>query len=260
MRLDVFLFEKSLAKSRSYAGELIKKGLVEVDGRTVTKPAFEVDKALFDSIKVTGELFSFVGRGGMKLDSALSRFGIDACGMTAIDIGASTGGFTDCLLKRGAKKVYAVDCGHGQLDKTLLCDSRVVNMEGFNARNISPETVGEMCDIAVCDLSFISQTIVIKEIATVLKDGAVFVTLIKPQFECGRQAIGKGGIVKNKKDHEYACRKVIDFAKDSGFGCRDIALSPIKGGDGNTEFLALFQKGGETLVSEERIREVTRGD
>ena len=133
-------------------------------------------------------------------------------------------------------------------------------MEGFNARNISPETVGEMCDIAVCDLSFISQTLVIKEIATVLKEGAVFVTLIKPQFECGRQAIGKGGIVKNKKDHEYACRKVIDFAKDRGFGCRDIALSPIKGGDGNTEFLALFQKGGETLVSEERIREVTRGD
>ena len=257
MRLDVFLSSNALAKSRSYAQELIKKGLVTVDGKVITKASFEVND---EKVEVTGEAFSFVGRGGVKLDAALDAFSLDVDGLVALDVGASTGGFTDCLLKRGAAKVYAVDSGHGQLDEKLLCDKRVINMEGFNARDISPDTIGEECDAAVCDLSFISQTLVIKETCTVLKDGGIFVTLIKPQFECGRSALGKGGIIKDKKHFEAACLKVIKYAEGCGLGCMGLTVSPIKGGDGNTEFLAYFVKGGISSVTDKDIREVTMGD
>lgn len=253
MRLDVYLTEKGLAKSRSYAAELIKKGLVTADGKTVKKPSFDVTG---ENVQITGELYPFVGRGGVKLEGALDAFGIDVSGMCAIDVGASTGGFTDCLLRRGAKKVYAVDSGHGQLHESLLKDERVVNMEGFNARDISPETIKEKCQIAVCDLSFISQTYITENVFSVLCDGGAFVTLIKPQFECGREALSKGGIVKDKKYHAAALKKVSRHAEKCGFALLSVIKSPILGGDGNTEFLAFFKKGDGDAVSDKYIEEV----
>lgn len=249
MRLDVYLSENGLAKSRSYAAELIKNSRVCVGGKTVTKPSFEVGD---EAVTVTKELYSFVGRGGVKLDGALKRFGVDVKDFVCIDVGASTGGFTDCLLKRGAGKVYAVDSGHGQLDVSLLSNSRVISMEGFNARDISPETIGGMCDIAVCDLSFISQTYVIAQIASVLKDGGLFLSLIKPQFECGRAALCKGGIVKERKYHAEAIKKVSDFAVHCGFSCIALAPSEIYGGDGNREFTALFKKSDNAFPFDEK--------
>lgn len=256
MRLDLYLASSGLAKSRSYAGELIKKGLVTVDGKVITKPSFTVEG---EDVRVSGEIHHFVGRGGMKLEGALSAFAVDVTGFTVIDVGASTGGFTDCVLKRGAARVIAVDSGHGQLDPSLVNDKRVVNLEGFNARDISPETIGEICDMAVCDLSFISQTYIIDNVYSVLKDGGIFITLIKPQFECGKEALSKGGIVKDKKQHKKAVEKVLEFAKTTGFSAVDIMRSPIEGGDGNKEFLACFIKnGGESAVTERKIEEVTR--
>jgi len=256
MRLDLYLAASGLAKSRSYAGELIKKGLVTVDGKIITKPSFAVQG---EDVRVSGEIHPFVGRGGMKLEGALSAFAVDVAGFTVIDVGASTGGFTDCVLKRGAARVIAVDSGHGQLDTSLVNDKRVVNLEGFNARDISPETIGEICDMAVCDLSFISQTYIIDNVYSVLKDGGIFITLIKPQFECGKEALSKGGIVKDKKQHRKAVEKVLEFAKTSGFSAVDIMRSPIEGGDGNKEFLACFIKnGGLSAVTERKIEEVTR--
>jgi len=252
MRLDVYLYENKLAKSRSYASELIKNSLVTVDGKVIKKSSFEVTG---QTVKVTGELHGFVGRGGVKLDFALDSFGIDVSGMTAIDVGASTGGFTDCLLSRGAAKVYAVDIGHGQLDEKLLHDDRVVSMEGVNAKDISPDVIPEFCDIAVCDVSFISQTLVFSSVCSVLSDDAVFITLIKPQFECGRAALNKSGIVKDPLDHYRAIKKVISAAEGFGFAATALTASPVSGGDGNREFLVLFSHNGER-VTEDLIKEV----
>ncbi len=253
MRLDLYLATEGLAKSRSYAGELIKKGLVTVDGKVITKPSYSVEN---ESVSVSGEIHPFVGRGGVKLEGALAAFGINVSGLTVIDVGASTGGFTDCVLKRGACRVIAVDSGHGQLDASLVSDSRVQNMEGFNARDISPDTIDATCDIAVCDLSFISQTYIIKQVFSVLKEGGYFITLVKPQFECGKEALSKGGIVKDKKQHKKAIKKVIDFANEAGFRAIDLIRSPIEGGDGNREFLlCLVKQPGENILSDKKIEE-----
>lgn len=255
MRLDSYLSENGLAKSRSYASELIKKGLVTVDGKMVTKPSYEIHG---ESVQVCGEVHPFVGRGGLKLEGALVSFGIDVTDFTVIDVGASTGGFTDCLLKRGAKKVFAVDSGHGQLDPSLAADSRVINMEGFNARDISPEIIELMCDMAVCDLSFISQTYIINQVYSVLKDDGLFITLIKPQFECGREALSKGGIVRDKKQHRKAIEKIIQCSEEAGFSSAGLIKSPIEGGDGNKEFLMCFiKRSGISKVSVREIEEVT---
>ena len=254
MRLDVYLVENGFAKSRSYASELIKSSLVKVDGSVVTKPSYDVDGGI---VELTGELYPFVGRGGVKLDHALETFSIDVCGMCALDVGASTGGFTDCLLKRGARSVVALDSGHGQLAKKLADDDRVVNMEGFNAKDIGADTFDRSFDIAVCDVSFISQTLIAGGICEVLKTQGVFISLIKPQFECGRQALGKGGIVKDKKYHYGSVSRVISFCAGVGLVCENLTVSPVKGGDGNTEFLALFRKGAGIPISDDLVKEVT---
>ncbi|MBQ7669472.1 MAG: TlyA family RNA methyltransferase [Clostridia bacterium] len=241
MRLDVFLYENGMAKSRTYAAELIKNSLVSVDGVIVDKPSYDTDGT---GVKVLGDLYSFVGRGGVKLDYALDSFKIDVKEKIALDIGASTGGFTDCLLKRGAKAVYALDSGHGQLDVSLVNDPRVVNIEGFNAKDISPSAFENVrFDIAVCDVSFISQTIFLANLRTVLADNSVFITLIKPQFECGRAALGKNGIVRDKRFHLEAIKKVVASAESADLDFCRIVRSPISGGDGNTEFLAMFRTG-----------------
>lgn len=253
MRLDIYLAEQKLAKSRSRAATLIDGGFVTVNGIVVTKASYDVKED--DAVLVTGEEHGFVGRGGMKLDGALTRFSVDVTGLICADIGASTGGFTDCLLKRGAVKVYAADSGHGQLDESLVSDARVVNLEGVNARYLNRELIPEACGLAVCDLSFISQTLVIPAVREILGENGRYLALIKPQFECGRDAVGKGGIVKDKKQHTAAIRKVLASASENGLIPKKIMKSPIQGGDGNTEFLFLAEVGGLNTVTEQDIRE-----
>lgn len=254
MRLDVYLTENGLSKSRNKSRELIEAGLVRVGGVTVTKPSLNVSDT--DRVEVVGEVYPFVGRGGIKLDGALSKFGIDVKGMTAVDIGASSGGFTDCLLKRGAMKVYAVDSGADQLDETLKNDVRVVNIEHCNARNLDIATLGEFCDIAVADLSFISSTYIIPRLPLVLKDTGIYVGLIKPQFECGREAIGKNGIVRNTRYHRAAIMRVIESLESNGFGVLGVVRSDITGGDGNKEFLVHAVLGRTSCVTEKEIADI----
>ncbi len=254
MRLDVYLAQNALTKSRSRAVELISSGCVTVGGVTITKPSYNVDES-FD-VRVTESESSFVGRGGIKLEGALKKFNINAERKICADIGASTGGFTDCLLRRGAAHVYSIDSGHDQLARELREDDRVTNIEGFNARFLTQDTLPEKCDIVVSDLSFISQRLVIPAVKNIVKDGAVYILLIKPQFECGRAAVGKGGIVKDKKQHETAVRNVILCAAENGFAPRGIMKSPIKGGDGNTEFLFSSIFGGTGNITEKDIAEV----
>lgn len=256
MRLDVYLNNAGLAKSRSRAAELINGGYVTVGGKIVTKPSFDVEES--DDIAVVGEEHSFVGRGGMKLDAALERFAIDVSGLICADVGASTGGFTDCLLRRGAAHVYAVDSGHDQLDKILRNDERVTNIENCNARYLNSDIIQELCGCAVADLSFISQTLVIPAVRKILADNAVYVALIKPQFECGREAVGKGGIVKDKKQHTAAIRRVLSCAAENGLAPQKVMKSPIKGGDGNTEFLFYAIADGVNNVTEQDIAAAVR--
>ncbi len=239
MRLDVYLAEQGLAKSRSAARALIDAGLVTVNGAVAKKAAEPV--AGSDSVTVTGVVHPYVGRGGLKLAGALAVFGLSPEGLVCVDIGASTGGFTDCLLQAGAKHVYAVDVGTGQLDPSLVRDARVTNLEKTNARELSRELVPP-CDMAVTDVSFISQTLILSAAATVLTDGGVYVGLIKPQFECGPSALGKGGIVRSEKAREAAILRVADAASACGFACMGLAKSPITGGDGNEEFLFYAKK------------------
>lgn len=246
MRIDAFLADKGLAKSRSFAKTLIDDGYVKVNGNIVTKPSFNV--SVDDNVEVTGKPYEFVGRGGIKLDAALKSFNINVDGVTAVDIGASTGGFTHCLLLNGAKKVYAVDIGHDQLDASLVKDERVVNLEGINARYLTPDQLGEICDIAVSDISFISQTYVIPQIKDILSDNGVYIALIKPQFECGKSNLGKNGIVKDKKAIYDSVNKVINCAEHNGLGVVSLIMSPIEGGDGNREFLMLCKKGEKTVI------------
>lgn len=254
MRLDIYLTQSCNIKSRTKASELITSGAVLVNGKAITKPSFSVDE-LSDNVIVT-ETQKFVSRGGLKLEEALIKFDISVDGRICADIGASSGGFTDCLLQRGASHVYAIDAGHDQLDEKLRADSRVTNIEGMNARELSAETTSEHCDFAVCDLSFISQTLVIPALKNILNDNAELVSLIKPQFECGRAALGKNGIVKDRQQHIAAIRKVIASLRENGFAIQGVISSPIKGGDGNREFLVYAKRDGHDVFTEQNITEV----
>ncbi len=247
MRADVFLSSFGYAKSRSAAQSMISEGSVVINGKKIEKASENIDENAENSVQITAEQ-KFVGRGGYKLEYALEKFGVDVNGMTAIDVGASTGGFTDCLLQRGATKVFAVDSGADQLDASLASDPRVVNIEKYNARNLKSSDFDEKIDIAVMDVSFISQTLIIPSLSELLSDGAWFVSLIKPQFEVGRSAIGKKGIVKSPKDRINAVKSVVSFAEGFGFGCLGVAESVITGGDGNVEYVAAFRKGVKTEI------------
>ena len=254
MRLDLFLYEKGLAKSRSFAKTLISDGYVEVNNLIQKKPSYIVSDS--DVVKVTGCPYEYVSRGGLKLEAALNCFNIDVSGMTAVDIGASTGGFTHCLLLRGAKKVYAVDIGHDQLDNSLVNDCRVINLEGVNARYLATEDLGELCDMAVSDISFISQTYIIPRIKGILRANGIYVALIKPQFECGKSGLNKNGIVRDKKTRYDAVKKVIDCIIDNGLFVAELIKSPIEGGDGNIEFLVLCTQNPGNLITDNQIKEV----
>lgn len=256
MRADLFLSVTGKVKSRETAKKLIEAGGVTVDGKTVTKPSEEIDESFPHEVSVTLKE-KFVSRGGLKLEAALESFGIDVTGFTALDIGASTGGFTDCLLSRGASFVTAVDSGKGQLDPSLISDKRVRNIEKYNARELSADILPGCVDIVVMDVSFISQTLIIPSVVSVMKPDGYFVSLIKPQFEAGRAAVGKGGIVKSAEARLAAVTRVISSASEVGLLCTGLIVSPITGGDGNKEYLSCFVKNGEA-VEFETIKRIVR--
>ncbi len=241
MRLDVYLTSNGYAASRQRAKALISENCVSVNGKIITKSAFDVGEG--DKVDVSGDPIGYISRGALKLKAAFEAFNLDVQEKNAIDVGASTGGFTEYLLERGAKKVYAVDSGTEQLAKKLREDDRVVSMEKYNARNLSPLDFAEPIDIAVMDVSFISQTLIIPALASVMTDKSFFVSLIKPQFEAGREAVGKGGIVKSAVARAISVKKVIDCALNNCFSFCGLIKSPITGGDGNIEYLACFSRG-----------------
>ena len=244
MRADQFLFAHGLARSRTHAASLISSGVYIGEKRIEKASAPIPDDTPPESVRIV-DPSRYVSRGGLKLEEALSTFGLNVEGLTVLDIGASTGGFTDCLLKHGAGSVYALDVGHGQLASTLVSDPRVVNMEGINARTMTPALFPVRPDMAVTDVSFISQTLLFPAVSLVLPDHALFVSLVKPQFEAGKAAIGKNGIVKDRKVHETVLKRVTAAAADHDLTIRRLCPSPITGGDGNIEYLALFEKKGE---------------
>ena len=234
-RLDQLLFEHGYTESRERAKTTIMSGLVFVNGQRVDKPGTAVDPEA--AIEVRGEALPFVSRGGFKLDKALKVFPIDPSGKTCLDCGASTGGFTDVLLQHGAKKVYAVDVGYGQLAWKLRMDERVVNLERTNLRYITPEQIPEAIELAVMDVSFISIRLVIPAVRQLLTPGADYVCLIKPQFEAGREEVGKKGVVRDSAVHERVIQSILAFAPTEGFSVRGLDYSPIKGPEGNIEYL-----------------------
>ncbi|MBE6608002.1 MAG: TlyA family RNA methyltransferase [Ruminococcaceae bacterium] len=240
MRIDKYLFENGYAQSRQKAREIIEAGMVYIDKKQITKPSYDFDPEQKTPV-VTGKPYVYVSRGGVKLEKALEYFKIDVKDLTAADIGSSTGGFTDCLLRSGAKKVFAIDSGTDQLHESLRSDDRVVVMENFNARALSAGALGGKVDIAVCDLSFISQKYVYDPVNKILKEDGLFVSLIKPQFEAGREYLSKNGIVKDKKIHKKVIESLVNEAVKCNLYCEGVITSPIQGGDGNTEYLALFK-------------------
>ena len=244
-RLDQALLTRGLAESRSKAKAAIEAGAVTVNGKPVLKPAFSVEDS--DEVSVaTEKVCPYVSRGGLKLEYALDAFKISPMGKTAIDVGASTGGFTDCLLQRGALRVFAVDSGRMQLSEKLLYDPRVIAMEKYNARYLKSEDFFISPELAVMDVSFISQTLIHEALSNILQAGADFITLVKPQFECGRASLNKKGIVKDEKERLVAIEKVSKSAKGFGFSHIATVKSPILGGDGNIEYLAHFKKTRDT--------------
>ena len=241
MRIDVYLCDSGLCKSRTEAKKFIEAGAVSVSGKTVTKPSLDVDPAT-DEINIDKSSQKYVSRGGTKLEGALSAFGISPLGKVCIDVGASSGGFTDCLLQNGAASVVAVDSGSGQLAEAIRLDKRVKSIENYNARYMSPSDFECLFDLAVMDVSFISATYIIPSLYNCLACGADYILLIKPQFEVGRGGLSKGGIVKDEKLRRFAVQKVTDSAAAVGFKLVSVTESPIRGGDGNIEFLAHFKK------------------
>ena len=247
MRLDLYLYESNLASSRSEAKRLIIAGAVKVNGRVVTKPSFEIVDAEND-ILIDSADTKYVSRGGLKLEGALAAFDVTCVEKSCLDVGASSGGFTDCLLSHGAARVIALDAGSGQLSDKIRNDPRVTVVENYNARFLKLADLAFAPDMAVMDVSFISATYIIGGIADCLSVGSDFICLIKPQFEVGKSAVGKKGIVKNPKDRINAVKNVITVAESFGFGCVGVAESAITGGDGNIEYVAAFKKGSENKI------------
>ena len=241
IRLDQLVFELGLAESRERAKTTVMSGLVFVNGQRADKPGMQVSPDV--NVEVKGTALPYVSRGGLKLEKALKVFPIDVNDKVCIDCGASTGGFTDVLLKNGAAKVYSVDVGYGQLAWSLRNDERVVNMERTNIRYISSELIPEPLDICVMDLSFISVKLVLPAVCALLKDNAQLVCLIKPQFEAGREEVGKKGVVRDKAVHLSVIESVLSFAPTVGMTVMGLDFSPIKGPEGNREYLCYMKKG-----------------
>ena len=236
-RLDVLLTERMFAESRSKAQAIIMAGLVYVDGQKADKPGVSYEETV--EIEVRGDTCPYVSRGGLKLEKALRDFGVDPTGFVCSDSGASTGGFTDCLLQKGASKVFAIDVGYGQLDWKIRSDPRVVVMERTNIRYVTPEQLGEALDLSVVDVSFISLKIVLPAIQALLKPGqGQVVCLIKPQFEAGKEKVGKKGVVREPEIHKEVLDDFLALVDRLGFTLLGLTYSPVKGPEGNIEFLA----------------------
>lgn len=245
-RIDKLLVERGFVQSRTRAQSLVMAGIVLVDEQRVEKPSEMF--ALDANIRVKGgetHASRYVGRGGLKLEKALREFQIDVSDFVCIDIGASTGGFTDCLLRHGARRVVAVDVGHNQLDWKLRNDARVEVRENTNARYLTPDDFNEKFDLAVMDVSFISATKILPAIVPLLNEKGRIITLIKPQFEVGKGEVGKGGIVRETEKHERVIQEVNSFAETLALKICSVIESPIQGADGNKEFLSLYEKGNQ---------------
>jgi 23S rRNA (cytidine1920-2'-O)/16S rRNA (cytidine1409-2'-O)-methyltransferase len=242
-RIDKLLVDRGLAESRTKAQALVMAGVVLVDEQRVNKPSDPVGPDAEIRIKGGDDPTTrYVGRGGLKLEAALRDFQIDVAGFNCLDVGASTGGFTDCLLQHGAEKVTAIDVGHNQIDWRLRMDARVDVREGINARYLKPDDFPKKFDLALMDVSFISATKILPAIVPLLKEDARLITLIKPQFEVGRGEVGKGGIVRDSQKHARVIDEVNRAAEKLGLRVTNVIESPIHGADGNLEFLALYDK------------------
>ena len=250
IRIDKLLVDRGLAESRTKAQALVMAGVVLVDEQRVNKPSEPV--APDADIRIKGgdvPTSRYVGRGGLKLEAALREFEISVEGFVCLDVGASTGGFTDCLLQHGAKNVIAVDVGHNQIDWRLRTDSRVEVREGINARYLKPDDFPAKFDLVVMDVSFISATMIVPAIVPLLKRDGCLITLIKPQFEVGRREVGKGGIVRDRQKHARVIEEVNRVAEELGLQVRNVIESPIHGADGNVEFLALYENVDPRVVT-----------
>lgn len=257
-RLDILVTERGLAESREKAKTLIMAGQVYVDGQKADKPGdtFSEDAA----VEVRGKGLPYVSRGGLKLEKAMRKFGLQLQGCTCMDIGASTGGFTDCMLQNGAQRVYSVDVGYGQLAWSLRTDPRVVNLERTNARYLTREQVPEEIDFFSVDVSFISLTLILPAVRPLLAEHGQAMCLIKPQFEAGREKVGKKGVVRDKAVHEEVIEKIRSFALENGFSVLGLTFSPVKGPEGNIEYLIYLERSeapsqGEQVLSAQQVVE-----
>ena len=241
-RLDAELVARGIARSRERAKEMIKSGAVTVNGITAKKAS---DNVSADDILESSEQEIYVGRGALKLEKAFNSFNLDFTGKVCLDIGASTGGFTEFMLNHGAKRVYAVDVGHGQLAKSLRSDSRVVNMENTDIRGVTADNFSENIDFVCADVSFISLTKILPVIRDIINENAVIAVLIKPQFEAGKKFIGKNGVVRDRKVHERVLSEIDSFCRIIGLAPVKYTFSSIKGGNGNIEYLAELRKSAE---------------
>ena len=242
-RLDLLLVERGLEQSRQRAQAMIMSGLVFVDGQRVDKAGTAVPNDA--QIEVRGNTLRYVSRGGLKLEKAMTTFGLKLDGCICADIGASTGGFTDCMLQNGARRVYAVDVGYGQLDWKLRSDERVVCLERTNARYLSAEQIPEPLDFASIDVSFISLKLIFPALYPLLREGGEIACLIKPQFEAGREKVGKKGVVRDPAVHLAVLQQFLQHAKENNFTVLGITYSPIRGPEGNIEYLGFLRKSDE---------------
>lgn len=240
LRLDVALTERGFAESREKAKALIMAGIVYVNNQKSDKAGNTVKPD--DIIEVRGETLKYVSRGGLKLEKAMTAFDLKLDGFICADIGASTGGFTDCMLQNGANKVYAIDVGYGQLAWKLRTDERVINLERTNFRYVTEEQVPDKLDFASVDVSFISLSLILPVMRTLLKDGGTAVCLIKPQFEAGKENVGKKGVVREKSVHIAVINKIINLISENNFSLLGLDFSPVKGPEGNIEYLCYIKK------------------
>ncbi len=249
-RLDVILVKQGYAPSREKAKALLMAGSVFVDNQREDKAGAQFDESKI-TLTVKGKPIPYVSRGGLKLERAMQQFPVTLTDSVCMDIGASTGGFTDCMLQNGAGKVYAIDVGHGQLDWKLRCDERVVCMEKTNFRYVTKEQIPEPIDFASVDVSFISLTKILPPARALLREKGEMVCLIKPQFEAGREKVGKKGVVRDRKVHIEVVRAVMNFAEESGFLVKGLTYSPIKGPEGNIEYLMWLEKTAKSLPEDD---------
>lgn len=258
IRLDTLLYQEGLTSSRERAKAIIMAGEVTVNGKLIDKPGTNVNSDV--TIHINNSSPRYVSRGGLKLEKAIQAFEIDFASAVVLDVGASTGGYTDCALQHGARKVFALDVGYGQLDWKLRNDTRVINMEKTNIRYLSLEQLGEKVDMITIDVAFISTRLVFPVLPNLLKDNGIIISLIKPQFEAGKKEVGKKGVVKDPEIHRRVLQACIESAAGAGLQCTGITYSPITGPSGNIEYFIKLEKHPEFVVKAEQVINMVVGE